>query len=546
VSQQSVDQLRAELRNLGYLSRGIERWFALDPRRSRTFWLQLFTVAAKAALLIAPFVAAPLTFFLASRNHLTAGEIVLSGVLYGITAFLSTFLLVVLVAMALRLRAEAAIENPRIVTMLAILLATLLELGIGAWWYAYPRAPAALEAVVGISLLLVLFLIAVTALGAALVSFSIFETQHLPRVRRTRQGALLGGSLTLIVLALVAPLVAQGEPKEPERPQQIVLSPTSSRVALVAVDGLTVDVAAARRDLIDSFRQVDSVAPLRASSPPEEWATIGTGTLPLTHGVHAVEGVRLSGGAKVLQAISSADFVLRHFAPAFRLARREPLPPTARRRDFVWEVLASRGVPSVAVNWWTARSERGGALVSVPQEAVLARAATQAAGDRERFGTSVDAIALAELRKELASAPRFVTVYLPALDILLNRMELEPSQRVALSMRALDPLVSTVRELKQRGYDVILVGMPGEGQQSNGIVASTIALQRPLSVVDVAPTIFDRYGFPLSSEMRGKSRLAGSQQNVIPSFGARTTASGSDPELSPEYYENLKSLGYIR
>src|SRR5256885_1852509 len=51
----SVDDLRSQLRERGYLSHGIERWFALDPWSSRAFWLELATVAAKASLLIALF-----------------------------------------------------------------------------------------------------------------------------------------------------------------------------------------------------------------------------------------------------------------------------------------------------------------------------------------------------------------------------------------------------------------------------------------------------------------------------------------------------------
>jgi hypothetical protein len=546
VSELSVDQLREELRSLGYLSRGIERWFALDPRRSRTFWLQLFTVALKASLLIAPFIAAPLTFFLTYRNRLGAEEIAVSALLYLAAALLALFALVVIVALLLRLRAEAAIENPRIVTMLAILLTTLLELGIGAWWYAYPKAPGAIEALFGIALLLVLFLISVTALGAALLSFSIFETQHLPRVRRARQGTLLAGSLSLIVLALIAPLVAQTEAPVKPRPQQVVLRPSTARIALVAVDGLTSDLASARRDLLESFGQVSSVDPLRASSPAEEWSTIGTGTLPATHGVHAVDGVRLGGSNHVLQAISRADFILRVIAPAIGMARREPLPPTVRRRDFVWELLASRGIPSVAENWWTSRNDRDAALRSVPQESILAAAARSASADRERFGAAVDATAVSELNAALAASPRFVTVYLPALDILLNRMELDSARRVALSLRALDPLVATIAQLRSAGYEVILIGMPGEGESATGIIASTRALQLPFSALDLAPTLCDLYGFPASEEMPGRSRLTGSHQPRIASFGTRSPTTTEDPELSPEYYENLKSLGYIR
>src|SRR6185436_11577699 len=48
-----VDELRSQLRQRGYLSHGIERWFALDPWSSRACWLELVLVALKAGTLIA-------------------------------------------------------------------------------------------------------------------------------------------------------------------------------------------------------------------------------------------------------------------------------------------------------------------------------------------------------------------------------------------------------------------------------------------------------------------------------------------------------------
>src|SRR5438309_11151331 len=64
-----VETLRKQLRERGYLKRGIERWFALDPWSSRTFWAELITVAAKAATLIALFGALPCGAIMLARNH---------------------------------------------------------------------------------------------------------------------------------------------------------------------------------------------------------------------------------------------------------------------------------------------------------------------------------------------------------------------------------------------------------------------------------------------------------------------------------------------
>src|SRR5260370_41563242 len=80
----SVDDLRAQLRDRGYLLHGIERWFALDPWRSRAFWVELTIVSAKAAVLIAAFAMLPLVAIMLFRNHpLSAWKTLLMAIVYG-------------------------------------------------------------------------------------------------------------------------------------------------------------------------------------------------------------------------------------------------------------------------------------------------------------------------------------------------------------------------------------------------------------------------------------------------------------------------------
>ena len=116
----SVDLLREQLRERGYLSHGIERWFALDPWRSRAFWLELLTVAAKAGLLVALFAVLPLVAVMLVRNHpLTAWETLALALMYGVTAFaVSTTLLrhglsTAIASNEARIFAPAAITNTR-------------------------------------------------------------------------------------------------------------------------------------------------------------------------------------------------------------------------------------------------------------------------------------------------------------------------------------------------------------------------------------------------------------------------------------------------
>ena len=143
---------------------------------------------------------------------------------------------------------------------------------------------------------------------------------------------------------------------------------------------------------------------------------------------------------------------------------------------------------------------------------------------------------LASMRRD---SPRLVTVYLPALDVVLNRLPLDASSRLAASVRALDGIEAIVSALARAGYEVVIVGLPGDRQPGNAVIASASALM-PAQVFDIAPSILNALGFPAAAEMPGTS--GGTR---IASYGTRNTQS-SLTKVDQEYYDNLKSLGYIR
>jgi len=60
------------------------------------------------------------------------------------------------------------------------------------------------------------------------------------------------------------------------------------------------------------------------------------------------------------------------------------------------------------------------------------------------------------------------------------------------------------------------------------------------STHDVAPTLLELLGFPASAEMPGAAR-----ETRIPTYGPRN-ASSQTTKVDQEYYDNLKSLGYIK
>jgi arylsulfatase A-like enzyme len=70
-------------------------------------------------------------------------------------------------------------------------------------------------------------------------------------------------------------------------------------------------------------------------------------------------------------------------------------------------------------------------------------------------------------------------------------------------------------------------------------------LDRPSSAWDVAPTLLTLFGFPAAEEMPGRSVARVPPQPRIATYGDRATAAART-RLDQEYYDSLKSLGYIR
>ncbi|MDQ3279821.1 MAG: alkaline phosphatase family protein [Acidobacteriota bacterium] len=527
-----VDALRRQLRERGYLTHGIERWFALDPWSSRAFWFELATVALKAAFLIAIFAALPFAAVMVFRNYPVRALETLA--LYGTYAaawLAASFALVVLIALVLKLRPALPIEGPRALLAISFGASALLVAPFAIWWFGFDTHPPLSELIVGVVLTVIFFLVATIVVSAALLSFSIYELQRVPAIHQKRRGIPMSVAAAALIALLFVPAYVTSEPLTFD--PMVVTTPTARRVVLIAVDGLTFDILESRPELAHAFGFVKEIAPISGASTTERWASLGTGVHTEQHGVRAIEGVRFRGGAHVLQQISRSDAVLMSIAPRVGIARREPLPPTVRRRDYIWEIFANRGVPSVAVNWWATSDLRDAGLHEVGPESIFAKAN----GDALR----VDALATANFLELVdRERPHFATVYLPALDVILNRQHSDRSTQLAASLRALDGIANAIALVHARGYEVVMTGMPGEGQRGSAVVASSMPL-RITNAWSVAPALLDVLGFPASNEMPGALAM----QARIGSYGPRESSAAAT-KLNDEYYENLKSLGYIR
>jgi arylsulfatase A-like enzyme len=77
------------------------------------------------------------------------------------------------------------------------------------------------------------------------------------------------------------------------------------------------------------------------------------------------------------------------------------------------------------------------------------------------------------------------------------------------------------------------------------VLTSTLAFaNRDATAYDVAPTLCALMGFPASSEMPGRSLLP-TELPRIATYGSRIPRT-ENVKVNEEYYQNLKSLGYIK
>jgi len=221
-----VESLRAQLRDRGYLSHGIERWFALDPWSSRAFWAELVTVAGKAAMLIALFGSLPCVAVMLIRNHpLTAIETLELFVIYAAAWFVIGFAVVLAVALLLKIRPELTIDTSRGLLVISIATSIVLIAPLVVWWYEFDALPSAAELAAGSVLAAIFFVVAAIVVSAALLSFTIYELQRIPAIHQKPRGVPLAAAAAILVALLFLPAYATPE-RHAQSPQQVVTMPT--------------------------------------------------------------------------------------------------------------------------------------------------------------------------------------------------------------------------------------------------------------------------------------------------------------------------------
>ncbi|PYR89861.1 MAG: hypothetical protein DMF84_22875 [Acidobacteria bacterium] len=627
-----VDELRQQLRALGYLDAGVNR-FLLAPARERRRPLAVALGAGARVGLLAGALLGPAAAIgvgaripgLVSGVRDAAVLALYLAVLFSVAVGVLASITSLTAASMVRGAGQRFTSRARRVSSAAgwvVAIACLAYLTL--WWRTANAsfgwsAPiwttAALILAVMISLLLGhavrVTTLAVTGAARGGGSLPPSQTRSWPLVFAGAVIAFVGAAALLVVTT------SAGTTLDPDRPPLTVAS-VGQRIRLIAIDGVDTTIYA---QLKPSLRHLGSaLGDVRAilsaqdtSDPARAWTTIATGVSPERHGVHAIETRRLAGVRGVLTAGGGAiGRVIGGATDMVRLTRPAIASRDERQAKTMWEVAEEAGLRTAVVNWWATwpapaaggivitdravlRLERGGALDAEIAPAILydqlraewpairdyARATAERAfpatidtpiSDILRRSGELDATIAGIARALPVDSLDFVTVYLPGPDIVQNAL-LATSDRGAFAPSSaaarieairryylfLDGLLAPLLEADE-GTVVFVVTQPGRVQPpGDGLFAATSAhgtAERMIdrsakgTPLDVAPTVLNALGVPLSRELGGRSLGLASPQaaRYVMTYGRPSTqpSSRSGQPLDQEMIDRLRSLGYVK
>jgi uncharacterized membrane protein len=604
----SVADVREELRRLGYLESGLDR-FVLGAATPASAWraslsaavrvgvaggvilgvaLTLAAAGLDAGRLSRPSDLALLALYLSIALGLATGLIALVG---GLTAAWA--------ARRLGRRPGGALSrNVGVVLSLAGLAYLVL------WWRSHAAsAPLAAQPV---------FVLIGLALAAVLGRFGTLAAVAVLSAARGREGipdAPLSGKRLLPLLAVAMLLFGGGVAlstlvmAERPAPPDFAVVPTGLRVRVVAVDGLERRMALqmlSRGEMpaLASLLSQAAVGELRAEPeqvPAIVWTTIATGRGPEAHGIRAPAARRLPGMvAPVPLGAEEGAFgsALARAADLLRITRAEPPSALLRSIKTFWNVAGEKGLSVGVVNWWASwpaepvtgyvvsdraffKLERGGAPdreVYPPQaferlRSLLPPRDEDAARRLDKFH------AAAALLLRGSAPPDLQAVYLNGLDVFsVQRLGEGPEDLAALDERLeqvrayhrfLDGLLGEL--VAERGPEdvVLLIADPGRlARRADAHPLGLLALAGGpvakgeiglVSERDVAPTVLDLLGLPVSRELHGRvlekaldpAFLASHPVRFVASYGRRPASRAAGSAFDPAVMEELKSLGYV-
>jgi hypothetical protein len=363
-SRQELDDVRRELRRLGYLSDRFDRFLLQDAAKPRPSAWGLVAAALRVGLVAGLALAAVLALALTAVNgNLGASPFDLVPLFLhllppaAVTAGGAFLLLSLLLMTVLRLYPVRRIE--------ALCLVAALLAGGAAAAVALDHVRDLAVAGAGLGAVALAALLTAVAVGAVvkvvhagLLALAIRWTHAPPERRAVPRGVALAAVL-LAAVPLVLPAVLAVRPAPQPRPVSLPSAP-GERALLVGVDGVTpeeVDYLLANGEMPAAAELLATggrlLAYRRDAEPPASfWTSVATGLAAPQHGVAAVDSFRPLGMTTPLARSGPLRSWWSGVAVPLGLAEYRPLLANRRSAFTAWELAAHGGAPVVAVNWW--------------------------------------------------------------------------------------------------------------------------------------------------------------------------------------------------
>ncbi|MEM8963803.1 MAG: alkaline phosphatase family protein [Acidobacteriota bacterium] len=593
MAPQDLDHVRGELRRLGYLDQGVERFLLQDALRPRRSFRSLVVLVLKVALLGGALLALAAALGLALANDLFASRPfdllplylhLLPPMVLGVGcafAVLAGLLFVVL-----------QVSHTRKIELVTYGIAVLAAGAavLGAWWQARTAVTGGVALGVLMVGVLIVAYVLIEVLHGALLALAVRLTDLTPRRRVTRWlvGAL---AMILAVVLLVLPAVLAVQHETATLPGNIPLD-TSASVLLIGIDGVLpteLDYVLASGELPALSSLIEEGAALRpyqrpAGPPASLWTSVATGLKPTDHGMVSIDTFRPLGVSRPLGRVGWFRPYFGQVERALGLMEYQPVLAQERRGWFLWELAARGGDPVVSVNWWGTYpalpddvdapslvlahgayqlldATDGGNIVA-PESALeavreLARQPGELSPGLSRLGPSIAETALLPdvFHRRLAASqlgvnPRVLAVYFPALDIIPDGEKLGSPAHADLLRWQLGSTDALLAEAMNGRDAIAVVFDPGRRDATEGRVvlwhrAGCDGDDSSIEPRQIASSLARALSLPMSR--RWLEPPPGCSWPVpsieIDSFGDRRVVDES--ESSQEYLESLRSLGYI-
>ena len=373
---QRVDELREQLRALGYLDARVDRFvLGAAARRGKPITLASaasLRIGVLAGALLGPAAAIGLRARSPGLVTSTTDAVVLASylaLLFGLAAGVFAFISILTAGQAVRgltLTPAFAQRARRAAAIAGLLVTTGCLVYLTLWWRAalatttsggLGATAAAIAVAVAISLLLG-HGVTVTVL-AYLARVGGTARVPAPGLPLSSWKAMLPVGLVAFAGAMALLLAtASGDLSGRDVPALTVVS-TAQRVDVIAIDGVdraTVDRLRAAGRLPAFARllgqSVATLAPEADRDPAKVWTTIATGQPPARHGIRGLESRQIAGvegqfrsESRVWSALTAATDLVRLTRPAIASGEQRLIPA-------FWEVAARAGLGTAVVHWW--------------------------------------------------------------------------------------------------------------------------------------------------------------------------------------------------